>query len=375
MNRDSSLQNQDLLAEIAALEERIKDFEKYEALRKRAEDALQASEQRFRSLVEATSDWIWEINSDGCYTFASPKLRDLLGYEPEEVIGKTPFDLMPREEAARVTAVFKEIADSRRPFSGLINKNLHKDGHEIILETSGVPVYDIQGDYAGYRGFDRNVTDRQRAEEALRASQMHLSEAMELAHIVYWAADPATDTLIFNDSLYAFCGTTAEREGGYCMKREEYAKRFIHPDDQERFSKLVIEAILNPEAECVINFEHRLIRRDGKVRHVLTQIKLIKDESGFPLRVYGANQDITERKRAEEEREKLILELREAVSQVKTLSGLLPVCAGCKKIRDTKGNWEPMESYIRDHSEADFSHSICPECAAKLYPEFLEEDS
>jgi hypothetical protein len=157
------------------------------------------------------------------------------------------------------------------------------------------------------------------------------------------------------------------------MKREEYVARFIHPDDRRQFNSMIVEAILNPEAVSVINYEHRLIRRDGKVRHVLSRIKIIKDPSGFPLRVYGANQDITERKLIEEEREKLIQDLSEASAQVKTLSGLLPICASCKKIRNTAGSWEQMESYIRDHSEADFTHGICPECARKLYPE-LEKD-
>jgi sigma-B regulation protein RsbU (phosphoserine phosphatase) len=73
------------------------------------------------------------------------------------------------------------------------------------------------------------------------------------------------------------------------------------------------------------------------------------------------------------EQEKLAEELRKALSQVKVLSGLLPICASCKKIRNDKGYWEQMEMYIRDHSEAEFSHSICPECAEKLYPEFYKK--
>lgn len=77
----------------------------------------------------------------------------------------------------------------------------------------------------------------------------------------------------------------------------------------------------------------------------------------------------SERKQAEEEREKLIIELKEALAKVKTLSGFLPICAWCKKIRDDRGYWNQIESYIRDHSEAEFSHSICPECMEKLYPE------
>ena len=79
--------------------------------------------------------------------------------------------------------------------------------------------------------------------------------------------------------------------------------------------------------------------------------------------------NIRERRLAEERSEKLINELQKALTQVKTLSGLLPICANCKKIRDDKGYWKQIESYIRDHSEADFSHSICPECAKKLYPD------
>jgi len=83
--------------------------------------------------------------------------------------------------------------------------------------------------------------------------------------------------------------------------------------------------------------------------------------------------DITERKQAEEEREGLIGELQEALAKVKTLSGLLPICASCKRIRDDQGYWQQIEAYIRDHSEAEFSHSVCPECAKKLYPEVFDK--
>lgn len=79
-------------------------------------------------------------------------------------------------------------------------------------------------------------------------------------------------------------------------------------------------------------------------------------------------------KRAETVRERLIEELQEALARVKTLSGLLPICASCKKIRDDKGYWNQIETYIEAHSEADFSHSICPECARKLYPELYHNN-
>jgi hypothetical protein len=88
-----------------------------------------------------------------------------------------------------------------------------------------------------------------------------------------------------------------------------------------------------------------------------------------------AQQEITERKRAEAAREQLIADLQDALAQVRTLTGLLPMCASCKKIRDDHGYWQAVEVYIRQHSDADFSHGLCPDCARKLYPDiFADED-
>jgi len=84
--------------------------------------------------------------------------------------------------------------------------------------------------------------------------------------------------------------------------------------------------------------------------------------------------DITGRKNIEKEREKLIQELTDALSKIKTLSGFLPICSSCKKIRNDKGYWEQIEIYIREHSEAEFSHGICPECAKRLYPDYYKEN-
>ena len=130
--------------------------------------ALKDSERRFRSLVEATSDWIWEVDENGIYTYSSPKIKDLLGFEPEEIIGKkTPFDLMSPDDAIRIINKFNEITKSRKPFAGLENKNIHKDGHIVRLETSGVPIFDSNGTYKGYRGIDRDISKRKHAEEEL----------------------------------------------------------------------------------------------------------------------------------------------------------------------------------------------------------------
>ncbi len=141
--------------------------------RKRAEKAVEESMERFRNLVEATSDWVWEVDENGVYTYASPKVRDILGYQPEEVLGKTPFDFMPPDEARRVSDIFGEIIATRQPFSFLENVNLHKDGRRVILETSGVPFFDPEGTLRGYRGIDRDITGRKRAEETIKYQAYH----------------------------------------------------------------------------------------------------------------------------------------------------------------------------------------------------------
>ena len=133
--------------------------------RKQMERALRESEQRFRALVETTSDWVWEVDHRSFYTYASPKVKELLGYDPGEVIGKKPYDFMPLEEAERIAKLLKDTVESRKPFTRSEHTNVHKDGHLVVLETSGVPTFEKDGSFAGYRGIARDITERKRAEE------------------------------------------------------------------------------------------------------------------------------------------------------------------------------------------------------------------
>ncbi len=156
--------------ELLQLLEQCFDQNRLREEKKRAEQALRDSEERFRTMVEANSDFIWAVGLDGVYTYVSPKVEDLLGYLPEEVVGRTPFDFMTPDEAERVRAMFQEIASSGRPFERLQNVNIHKDGKLVVLDTSGVPILDANGNLSGYRGIDRDITDSKRAEEELKSS-------------------------------------------------------------------------------------------------------------------------------------------------------------------------------------------------------------
>ncbi len=116
----------------------------------------------------------------------------------------------------------------------------------------------------------------------------------------------------------------------------------------------------------------RLRARGGSEYHVLWSSSTILSEDGSTEFIIVTGIDITALKNAEQEKEKLILDLQNALANVKTLKGLLPICANCQKIRDDRGYWQQVENYIRDHSEADFTHGICPGCARKLYPQYTQ---
>jgi PAS domain S-box-containing protein len=145
--------------------------------------ALRKSEEKYRNCVETISDWVWEVDANAVYTFVSPRVRDLLGYEPGEILGKTPFDLMPPDEALRVKEIFDPYAARREPFQTIENTNLHKDGHLVVLETSGAPFFDANGTFLGYRGVDREIGRRKRAEEELRKSEEHLRQVRKFEEI------------------------------------------------------------------------------------------------------------------------------------------------------------------------------------------------
>lgn len=132
--------------------------------RKKTELALQISEKRFADIVAASADWIWEVDASGRYTYVADSVSAVLGYTAQDMLGKTPFDFMPTDEAARVEAEFAAIVAQRQPFLDLDNINLHKDGGIRHISTNGVPMFGEQGELLGYRGVDKDITEKKKNE-------------------------------------------------------------------------------------------------------------------------------------------------------------------------------------------------------------------
>lgn len=251
----------------------------------RVNSALRASEERFRSLVETTSDWVWEVNATGVYTYASPKVRELLGYEPEEVIGRTPFDFMhPGDEQKRVRAIFADAVLSRKPLKALENVNIGKDGRHVVVETSGVPILDGEGNVLSYRGVDRDITERKKMEEALRNSEKRFRQLADSALEGLIIYDEAGNILDMNSSIL--------RMSGYC--HEEGVGRnvvdFVAPESRERVLRYM-GSTYNEPLEVLVN------SKDGSP--FMTEVQgrdIVLD--GKKARVVAVR-DISDRKRME----------------------------------------------------------------------------
>ena len=140
--------------------------------RKKAEEALRQSEAKFRDLVESSSDVLWELKLEGhVITYISPQVEDILGYKPEEVIGHPFTDFMSQEEGRRLFSILEELVREKAPIRFLEHTLRHKDGCPVVVETSGVPFFDINGQMVGYRGVDRDITQRKQVEEELQKMQ------------------------------------------------------------------------------------------------------------------------------------------------------------------------------------------------------------
>jgi PAS domain S-box-containing protein len=141
-------------------------------------EAEPAGGDRFRNLVENSIDWLWEVNEKGVYTYVSSRVRDILGYEPREVLGKTIFDLVPMKEVSRVTKTFATTMSARQPLKLMQMNNLRKDGRLVLLETTAVPTLDAEGRLSGYQGIHRDITGREQTDQRFAQDLVKLEKTV-----------------------------------------------------------------------------------------------------------------------------------------------------------------------------------------------------
>lgn len=221
--------------------------------------------------------------------------------------------------------------------------------------------------------FAAKVLSEQRdAQKALLKEIRNRKHAEESLKLFSQAVEIAMDGIQITDlDGYIVYSNNAVREI-YGFSSEEFIGKHVNEMNVDlSFAQDVI--IPSIKATGRWNGELMVVHKDGREFPIWLSASMVVGENGQPVAMVGIIKDMTRRKEADKEREALITELQEALSKIKTLSGLLPICAWCKKIHDDKGYWKKVETYVEEHSDASFTHGICPECLKKVSPETYEE--
>ncbi|MDX1604919.1 MAG: PAS domain S-box protein [Candidatus Competibacterales bacterium] len=254
--------------------------------RKQAELALRESEQRFRDIVAASADWVWEVDAEARYTYASDSVKTLLGYTPEEIIGRTAFDLMPPDEADRVGRIFADIVSQGISFRDLENIVLDKRGRPHHTLTSGSPILNEQGEVHGYRGVDRDVTANKQAEAAMREALTVFNASNE----AILSTDANEVIRSVNPAFTAITGYSAEEAIG---KTPALLHSGRHDDAFYRTMWSELESTGAWEGEVWNR------RKNGETYPEWLSISSVRDENGQVTGYIGLFSDITQRKQQE----------------------------------------------------------------------------
>lgn len=259
--------------------------------RKKMEQSLKESEKRFRDIAENSQEWIWEVDSQGKYTFASQMVEKILGYTPGEILQKHFYDLFhPEDREATKSAAFAAFT-TKQPFREFINRAVHKNGQTVWLATNGIPLLDDQGNLLGYRGVDTDISERILAQEKLESNFNLLRMAGEHAAFGGWSVDLSNNTCTWSDVV----ADIHEMPRGYAPQVNE-GINFYAPEWREKITKVFTDC-----AQKGVSYdeEMQIITKNGKRVWVRTIGEAVRDVNGKIVKVQGAFQDITKRKQME----------------------------------------------------------------------------
>lgn len=259
---------------------------------KQIEENLRMSEERFQQVVENAGEWVWEVNADGLYTYANPIVEKILGYKPEEIINKKHFyDFLIPDVKDEVKARVLEIFSKKEKIKEFLNENLHKNGKIVILETNGVPILDKQNNLLGYRGVDKDITERKEAEVNLRKSEEKFRTITEQISDIVFITD--------SKGIISYISPAAKNILGYEIS-EMIGKHFTEMLEEKNYNKVMYKFEHGIQGKLSAkNYELKVKRKDGSLIYV--EVNGSRFSVGDFIGTAGTIRDITERKQAEEE--------------------------------------------------------------------------
>lgn len=258
-----------------------------------AQAALKHSEQRFRDVSEAVGEYIWETDAQGNFTFITDDVTIVLGYSADELLGTTPFKLIPAEDAEDIKDMHTELFNEQLPFHNIELRNVTKDGRIIWLQVSGVPYFDDSGEFQGYRGAAMNISDRKAQENAILASERKLRAL----------ADSAYDAIIMidNNGRISFWNSSAEELFGFTEEEAlgRNVHRLISPPEQHSAAEVgMYQFALTGQGDKVGQVREVIgVRKDGT--RVPVDLSLASFQLNGQWYAVGTIRDITERKAQE----------------------------------------------------------------------------
>jgi PAS domain S-box-containing protein len=264
--------------------------------RKQAEKALVEAEEKYKKLVEAASDLIWEVDEAGWYTFVSPRIKDLLGYEAEEVVGKKrTLDFSPQKEARKWLKRFKKINAKRASFSGFEVLHHHKNGNPVIFEISGIPFFDGAGNFKGYVGINKDITERKQVTEALKENQEFSTGLLENT--------PNPKSVLNPDTSIRYVNPAFEKLTGYKLS-EIAGMKAPYPWWPKKGRKMMTRTLKKAMMSGGKRSEHVFHKKNGEPFWVILNSAPVIHRN--KLLYFLINWiDITDRKKAEEEKAEL----------------------------------------------------------------------
>ena len=265
----------------------------------RAEEELRASEARFRSLTELSSDWYWEQDENLRFTYLSNQALDLTGYSGESSLGKTRWEIVNMTPLSCSWPEHQAVLAAHQPFRDLECRRVGPDGTTRYLSISGAPIFDEQGRFKGYRGIGRNITERKGIEEALRLSEERYALALEASEEGHFDTDLETGEIFVSARLNEIYGFPRHAN---TANRVEFLNQIpFHPDDRHLLADIISADWDDPaQVSRMERYSARIVPRPGETRWIQTRAMVTRDAQGRARRRVGVIADITERKLAEE---------------------------------------------------------------------------